>query len=120
MLKNNVGFLPDQEEEALSRDGDRDGRESAVPVALVLVLRNLRVFGHFENALLLELVRSMEHVTLRPGERLFRVGDPDRNMFVVESGAVRVFCSEQMQQPERAAANGGQAGTQLELKTVGE
>ncbi len=99
------GFL--QEEEALSgRDGEgRDAYDlasssSPVPVALVLVLRNLRVFGHFENALLLELVRSVRYVSLRPGEGLFRVGDPDSSMYVVESGAVRVFCSSE-QQPKQ-------------------
>ncbi len=116
-----------QEEEALSRDGER-GIPEPIPEALVLVLRNLRVFGHFENALLLELVRSIEYVTLRPGERLFQLGDPDRNMYVVESGAVRVYCSErqqqqhphqsphQQQQQQREEEERGEQ--QLELKTV--
>ena len=100
---------PDLPEGYLEEDFMREGEEQDnIPVALVLVLKNLRVFGHFENTMLLELVRSIEYVTLRPGECLFRVGDPDRNMYVVESGALRVYCDNQ----------GGGEERQIELKTV--
>ncbi len=107
---------PDLPEEYLEEEGGsesgRDGGPggAGVPEALVLVLKNLRVFGHFDNAMLLELVRGIEHVTLRAGEFLFRVGDPDENMFVVESGSVSVFCEDQQHQREH--------GSVVELKQV--
>jgi len=80
------------EEEGGHWDGSSSGPEG-VPTSFVLVLKNLRVFGHVEHALLMELVKHMKHVTLRPGEFLFRVGEPDNQMYVVESGEVRVTCS---------------------------
>ncbi len=115
---------PDLPEEYLQEEesGEHSLRPE-VPDALVLVLRNLRVFGHMENALQLELVRFIEYVSLRPGEQLFRVGEADTAMFVVESGAVKVHCSDRKQGLNAESHEGRNnhhhhSQQRLELKTV--
>jgi lysophospholipid hydrolase len=100
---------PGLPEEYLEEDGVMEaGVTDAVPEALVIVLKNLRVFGHFENTILLELMKNIEYVTVRQNEYLFRVGDPDCSMFIVESGSLSV-CYEGSEREEKI---------KLELKQV--
>ena len=53
--------------------------------ALVIVMRNLRVFGHFSDDMLFQMLKDIEDVDLKAGENLFKVGDYDENMFIVVS-----------------------------------
>ena len=108
------------EEEGVRGDlGDGGGAEG-VPEALVLVLKNLRVFGHFENTILLELMKNIEYVTLRANDYLFRVGDPDGGMFIVESGALSVCyeSSEAGGAMEKGDKSDGASPNGVELKQV--
>ena len=113
---------PDLPSEYLEEEGSRgdygDGTEG-VPESLVLVLKNLRVFGHFENTILLELMKNIEYVTLRANDYLFRVGDPDSGMFIVESGALSVcYESSEGGAADKSDKNDGGSTHGVELKQV--
>ena len=109
------------EEEGVRGDLEGGANAEGVPEALVLVLKNLRVFGHFENTILLELMKNIEYVTLRANDYLFRVGDPDSGMFIVESGALSV-CYESSEAGagviDKGDKNEGGSPNGVELKQV--
>ncbi len=51
--------------------------ENEIPRALFLVLKSLRVFGHVDFSVFVELMKDIQYVTLRPHEYLFKIGEPD-------------------------------------------
>lgn len=55
-----------------------------------------RVFGHLEKPFFLELCKFMESVKVQAGDYLFRVGDVDNCIYVVQSGLVEVFVKEKV------------------------
>ena len=65
-----------------------------MPQQLRFVLQNMRVFGHFEHPIFLELVKQIEYLTVSTNQHLFKVGDPDENIFIVQSGLVNVYASD--------------------------
>jgi len=65
-----------------------------MPQQLRYVLQNMRVFGHFEHPIFLELVKQIEYMTVSTNQYLFKVGDPDENIFIVQSGMVNVHASD--------------------------
>lgn len=65
-----------------------------MPQQLRFVLQNMRVFGHFEHPIFLELVKQIEYMTVSTNQYLFKVGDPDENIFIVQSGLVNVYASD--------------------------
>jgi len=64
--------------------------EYRLPAELMFMLRNVRVLGHFEKPIFLELCRFMESRHVTAGEHIFRVGDVDDSIYVVQSGRVEV------------------------------
>ena len=48
------------------------------------------MFGHFDKVIFLELVKSIETLNLASGQYLFRVGEPDEFIYVVQSGKLHV------------------------------
>jgi len=64
--------------------------EYRLPAELMFMLRNVRVLGHFEKPIFLELCRFMESRHVPAGEYIFRVGDVDDSIYVVQSGRVEV------------------------------
>ena len=44
----------------------------------------MRVFGHFEQPIFLELLNKIEYINVPANQFLFRVGDPDENIFIVQ------------------------------------
>ncbi|XP_017307857.1 patatin-like phospholipase domain-containing protein 7 isoform X2 [Ictalurus punctatus] len=63
-----------------------DVQNSHLPSEVLYMLKNVRVLGHFEKPLFLELCRHMVFVELQQGEGLFRPGDTDDSIFVVQNG----------------------------------
>ncbi|GFG31714.1 hypothetical protein Cfor_06274 [Coptotermes formosanus] len=87
------------EEDITSKDDQR------VPPDALYMLQSIRVFGHFEKPVFLKLCRHTEIINLPAGTYLFRIGDPDENVYVIQSGKVNVFIT-------------GADGTTISLKCV--
>ncbi|XP_052766241.1 patatin-like phospholipase domain-containing protein 7 isoform X3 [Mya arenaria] len=78
-----------EEDGAEFEDGDH-----RIPSEVLYMLRSVRVFGHFEKPLFLELCRHMESKFVPAGSYLFRIGDQDDCIYVVQSGKINVYISE--------------------------
>ncbi|KAI4880955.1 hypothetical protein NFI96_001125 [Prochilodus magdalenae] len=71
-----------------------DVQNSHLPSEVLYMLKNVRVLGHFEKPLFLELCRHMVFVELQQGEGLFRPGDIDDSIFVVQNGRLDLCIHE--------------------------
>ncbi|XP_076854368.1 patatin-like phospholipase domain-containing protein 7 isoform X2 [Brachyhypopomus gauderio] len=71
-----------------------DVQTSHLPSEVLYMLKNVRVLGHFEKPLFLELCRHMVFVALQQGEGLFRPGDTDDSIFVVQDGCLELCIHE--------------------------
>ena len=63
--------LPDEYLEEESESGR--GEEDVVPRTLLIVLKNLRVFGHFDNKIFVELMKNIDYQNLTAHDSLFKV-----------------------------------------------
>uniref|UniRef100_A0A8C0CIN7 Patatin like phospholipase domain containing 7 n=1 Tax=Balaenoptera musculus TaxID=9771 RepID=A0A8C0CIN7_BALMU len=67
-----------------------DVKNSHLPSEVLYMLKNVRVLGHFEKPLFLELCKHMVFVQLLEGEYVFRPGEPDTSIYVVQDGQLEV------------------------------
>uniref|UniRef100_A0A3Q2H806 lysophospholipase n=1 Tax=Equus caballus TaxID=9796 RepID=A0A3Q2H806_HORSE len=67
-----------------------DVKNSHLPSEVLYMLKNVRVLGHFEKPLFLELCKHMVFVQLLEGEHVFRPGEPDTSIYVVQDGRLEV------------------------------
>ncbi|XP_034043190.1 neuropathy target esterase isoform X2 [Thalassophryne amazonica] len=63
-----------------------DVANSHLPSEVLYMLKNVRVLGHFEKPLFLELCKHMVFLTFQQGEYVFRPGQPDSSIYVVQDG----------------------------------
>ncbi|XP_036604522.1 patatin-like phospholipase domain-containing protein 7 isoform X1 [Trichosurus vulpecula] len=71
-----------------------DVKNSHLPSEVLYMLKNVRVLGHFEKPLFLELCKHMVFVQLHEGEYIFRPGDLDNSIYVVQDGRLEVRIQE--------------------------
>ncbi|XP_051832810.1 patatin-like phospholipase domain-containing protein 7 isoform X2 [Antechinus flavipes] len=71
-----------------------DVKNSHLPSEVLYMLKNVRVLGHFEKPLFLELCKHMVFVQLQEGEYIFRPGDLDNSIYVVQDGRLEVCIQE--------------------------
>ncbi|XP_047555663.1 patatin-like phospholipase domain-containing protein 7 isoform X2 [Lutra lutra] len=67
-----------------------DVKNSHLPSEVLYMLKNVRVLGHFEKPLFLELCKHMVFVQLLEGEHVFQPGEPDTSIYVVQDGCLEV------------------------------
>ncbi|KAF5299333.1 hypothetical protein FQA39_LY02506 [Lamprigera yunnana] len=65
--------------------------DDRMPRDAFYMLQSIRVFGHFEKPVFLKLCKHTEIMNIPAGSFLFKIGDPDENVFVVQSGKVNVY-----------------------------
>ncbi|XP_064027116.1 patatin-like phospholipase domain-containing protein 7 isoform X2 [Pogoniulus pusillus] len=71
-----------------------DVKNSHLPSEVLYMLKNVRVLGHFEKPLFLELCKHMVFVQLHEGEYIFRPGQLDNSIYVVQDGRLEVCIQE--------------------------
>ncbi|KAB0400630.1 hypothetical protein E2I00_013672, partial [Balaenoptera physalus] len=86
-LKNLLA-LETQEGHADLTEGDL--ANSHLPSEVLYMLKNVRVLGHFEKPLFLELCRHMVFQRLSQGDYVFRPGQPDASIYVVQDGLLEL------------------------------
>ncbi|XP_060526246.1 neuropathy target esterase sws isoform X4 [Cylas formicarius] len=74
--------------EYLQEDTLNDDR---MPPDVLYMLQSIRVFGHFEKPVFLKLCKHTEIINVNAGSYLFKIGDPDENFYILQSGRLNVF-----------------------------
>lgn len=70
------------------------------PAPLTLSVVFLRsVLGHFEKPLFLELCKHMVFVQFQQGEYVFRPGQPDSSIYVVQDGKLELCLTGAVRRP---------------------
>ncbi|XP_069087756.1 patatin-like phospholipase domain-containing protein 6 isoform X1 [Pleurodeles waltl] len=72
-----------------------DVANSHLPSEVLYMLKNVRVLGHFEKPLFLELCKHMIFQQFQQGEYVFRPGQPDSSIYVVQEGKLELLLTEQ-------------------------
>eukprot|EP00095_Tigriopus_kingsejongensis_P004400 maker-scaffold93_size381549-snap-gene-2.23 protein:Tk04400 transcript:maker-scaffold93_size381549-snap-gene-2.23-mRNA-1 annotation:"neuropathy target esterase sws isoform x4" len=78
-------------EEYLDEDDSSEQGEPWVSEELNNLLNGFHMFSHFDKTMFFELCQSLEVLHIPAGQYLFRVGDPDIFIYVVQSGRMNVY-----------------------------
>ncbi|XP_027529568.1 neuropathy target esterase-like, partial [Neopelma chrysocephalum] len=71
-----------------------DVANSHLPSEVLYMLKNVRVLGHFEKPLFLELCKHMVFQQCQQGEYVFRPGQPDTSIYVLQDGKLELLLTE--------------------------
>ncbi|KAM6100858.1 patatin-like phospholipase domain-containing protein 6 [Pterocles gutturalis] len=71
-----------------------DVANSHLPSEVLYMLKNVRVLGHFEKPLFLELCKHMVFQQCQQGDYVFRPGQPDTSIYVLQEGKLELFLTE--------------------------
>ncbi|NXH14585.1 PLPL6 esterase, partial [Bucco capensis] len=71
-----------------------DVANSHLPSEVLYMLKNVRVLGHFEKPLFLELCKHMVFQRYHQGDYIFRPGQPDTSIYVLQEGKVELLLME--------------------------
>uniref|UniRef100_A0A8B9MN99 Cyclic nucleotide-binding domain-containing protein n=1 Tax=Accipiter nisus TaxID=211598 RepID=A0A8B9MN99_9AVES len=71
-----------------------DIKHSHLPSEVLPMLKNVRVLGHFEKPLFMELYKQMVFVQLHEGEYIFCPGQLDDSIYFVQDGKLEVCIQE--------------------------
>ncbi len=55
-----------------------------------------RVFGYLDQKIILELCKYMETKIVYAGNYLFKIGDADDSLYIVESGKINVYITDEV------------------------
>ncbi|XKL67411.1 hypothetical protein PGB90_002902 [Kerria lacca] len=69
--------------------------DERVPADALYMLQSIRVFGHFDKPIFLKLCKHIEIMNISAGSYLFKIGDPDENVFIIQCGKINVFVTNQ-------------------------
>ena len=72
-----------------------DSNHHNIPSAFITMLRSVKVFGYLDENIIFEMCRHLEKRTVYAGNYLFKIGDPDDSIYVVESGHINVFITDE-------------------------
>ncbi|XP_072104198.1 patatin-like phospholipase domain-containing protein 6 isoform X2 [Mobula birostris] len=67
-----------------------DVASSHLPLEVLYMLKNVRVLGHFEKPLFLELCKHMVFQQFQQGEYVFKLGQADNSIYVVQDGKLEL------------------------------
>ncbi|XP_032906655.1 neuropathy target esterase-like isoform X3 [Amblyraja radiata] len=67
-----------------------DVASSHLPLEVLYMLKNVRVLGHFEKPLFLELCKHMVFQQFQQGEYVFKLGNADNCIYVVQDGKLEL------------------------------
>jgi CRP-like cAMP-binding protein len=81
-------FLLDTESSNTKNDHD-------LPSALINLIRSVKVFGYFDQKIILEMCKYMETRMVYANNYLFKIGELDDSIYVVESGRVNVYITDE-------------------------
>ncbi|XP_033927859.1 patatin-like phospholipase domain-containing protein 6 isoform X4 [Melopsittacus undulatus] len=74
--------------------GEFDAGSSHLPSEVLFMLKNVRVLGHFEKPVFLELCKHMVFQQCHQGEYVFRPGQADSSIYVLQDGKLELILTE--------------------------
>ncbi|XP_043362671.1 patatin-like phospholipase domain-containing protein 6 [Dermochelys coriacea] len=96
-IKKKLPILQPKEPSVLEADlTEFDVGNSHLQSEVLNVLKNVRVLGHFEKPLFLELCKHMIFQQFQQGKYVFRPSQPDTSIYVVQDGKLELFLTQQL------------------------
>jgi CRP-like cAMP-binding protein len=72
-----------------------DPNSTDLPIGLINLIRSVKVFGYFDNKIIMEMCKYIELKMIYANNYLFKIGDVDDSIYVVESGKIQVFITDE-------------------------